>query len=216
MLFQEKTGRWRVPTAFPRQRVGTRNKPVMSWIPDRFWEVIYLNIYTLLLKEIFKMIRELYINNFKSLLNFRVELSKFVCIIGMNGAGKSTLLQAIDFITQIFKGDLKTWLQAREWQSQDLLSDRSSPSHKIFEVKLQFESTRYTCYGEFNLNKLTCTKEKIINETSGDILFEVVNRSYRIGNHAKKSIEFKYQGSALSALFEDALTPELLQIRSFL
>jgi len=147
------------------------------------------------------MIRELYINNFKSLLNFRVELSKFVCIIGMNGTGKSTLLQAIDFITQIFKGDLKTWLQAREWQSQDLLSDRASPSHKIFEVKLQFESTRYACYGEFNLNKLTCTKEKIINETSGDILFEVVNRSYRIGNHARKSIEFKYQGSALSALF---------------
>jgi predicted ATPase len=162
------------------------------------------------------MIRELYINNFKSLLNFRVELAKFVCFIGTNGAGKSTLLQAIDFITQIFKGDLKTWLQAREWQSQDLLSYLKSPNNMIFEVKLQLESTRYAWYGEFNLNRLTCTKEKIINETSGDILFEVINRSYRIGNQARKSIEFKYQGSALSALFEDTLTQELLQIRSFL
>ena len=42
------------------------------------------------------MIRSLYIDNFKSLVDFRLPmaphaLGRFVCLVGLNGAGKSTL-----------------------------------------------------------------------------------------------------------------------------
>ncbi|OAD21575.1 hypothetical protein THIOM_002652, partial [Candidatus Thiomargarita nelsonii] len=43
------------------------------------------------------MIREFHINNFKSLVNFKFQLDKFTCLIGLNGSGKSTILQALDF-----------------------------------------------------------------------------------------------------------------------
>jgi AAA15 family ATPase/GTPase len=43
------------------------------------------------------MIKSIYIDNFKSLVDFSLppaphDLAKFTCVIGLNGAGKSTLL----------------------------------------------------------------------------------------------------------------------------
>ena len=37
-------------------------------------------------------------NNFKSLVDFRLALADFTCLIGLNGSGKSTVLQFIDFV----------------------------------------------------------------------------------------------------------------------
>ena len=44
------------------------------------------------------MITSIWIDNFKSLVDFKIELAKFNCVVGLNGAGKSTLLHALDFI----------------------------------------------------------------------------------------------------------------------
>jgi predicted ATPase len=162
------------------------------------------------------VILTLSIDNFKSLVNFRAELSKFTCLIGLNGSGKTTILQAIDFITQLAKGNLSAWLAARDWQPIDLLSHLKPPSPIYFEVKLQLKQNRYLWHGEFNLNTLCCTTENIVSETSNETLFEVVANHYRIGSDDKKKIEFKYQGSVLSALLDEALTKELAQIRLFL
>ena len=40
------------------------------------------------------MIQSIYVNNFKSLRECRLDLDKLTCLVGLNGAGKSTLLQA--------------------------------------------------------------------------------------------------------------------------
>ena len=61
-------------------------------------------------------------NNFKSLVDFRIELAQFNCLIGLNGSGKSTVLQFIDFISQLINGDMKGWLNERKWKSSDLKS----------------------------------------------------------------------------------------------
>jgi predicted ATPase len=37
------------------------------------------------------------VDNFKSLVDFQLQLAPFTCLIGLNGAGKSTVLQALDF-----------------------------------------------------------------------------------------------------------------------
>jgi len=161
------------------------------------------------------MIREFYINNFKSLINFQSQLDKFTCLIGLNGSGKTTILQAIDFTTQLIKGHVEDWLNMREWALEDLFYS-SNPSNNIsFLLKLQFKKSSYSWRGEFNGNTLTCPFEKIVNDISGEILFEVTDRAYHIGNNPHKPIEFKYQGSILSALQNEVLTEELINIRDF-
>jgi len=133
------------------------------------------------------MIREFHINNFKSLVNFKFQLDKFTCLIGLNGSGKSTILQALDFTTQLIKGHIEDWLKSY-----------------------------YSWRSEFNANTLTCPNEEIVNDTSGETLFKVADRAYHIGNNPSKPIEFKYQGSLLSILQDEVLTEELINIRDFL
>jgi AAA15 family ATPase/GTPase len=52
------------------------------------------------------MITHFYIDNFKSLVNFELDLAKFTCLIGLNGAGKSTVLQALDFTSAVMSGEI--------------------------------------------------------------------------------------------------------------
>jgi predicted ATPase len=162
------------------------------------------------------MIKEFYIDNFKSLVNFKLKLEKFTCLIGLNGSGKSTILQAIDFTSQLVKGHIEDWLKTREWANKDLLFYFKSDNNINFAIKLQLENFSYSWRSEFNANTLTCLNEEIINETSGEILFKVANRSYQIGNNPQKAIEFKYQGSLLSVLQDEVLTTELINIRDFI
>ena len=68
------------------------------------------------------MITSIWIDNFKSLVDFKIELAKFNCVVGLNGAGKSTLLHALDFISQLMLGDISGWLDSRDWKSSDLNS----------------------------------------------------------------------------------------------
>jgi predicted ATPase len=161
------------------------------------------------------MIKELYIDNFKSLVDFRIPLTQLTCLIGLNGSGKSTILQAIDFISQLAQGSLDDWLEAREWQSTELASQLKQ-SHTIsFEIKFQINGILYAWEGQVDLETLTCTKEIITNQ-AGEILFKVMNGLYRLGDNPEKSLEFKYQGSALSAIRDSFLSEELKQIRCFL
>ena len=52
------------------------------------------------------MIKSIWVDNFKSLVDFKLELAKFNCIVGLNGSGKSTVLQALDFVSQLMVGDI--------------------------------------------------------------------------------------------------------------
>ena len=160
------------------------------------------------------MIKELYIDNFKSLVDFRIQLTKFTCLIGLNGSGKSTFLQAIDFISQLAQGRLDDWLEAREWQPTDLASQLKQSRTILFDVKFQVDGVIYVWDGQVDLETLTCTKEIITNEMGGT-LFKVTNGLYCIGDDAEKNIEFKYQGSALSAILDSFLSEELKKIRRF-
>jgi predicted ATPase len=161
------------------------------------------------------MIKEFYLDNFKSLVDFRIQLTRFTSLIGLNGSGKSTILQAIDFISQLAQGNLDDWLEAREWQASDLASQLKHSSTILFEVKFQVDDTLYAWEGQVDLETLTCTKEIITNE-AGKTLLKVTNGLYCIGDNPAKSLEFKYQGSALSAIIDKFLSEELKQIRCFL
>lgn len=67
-------------------------------------------------------ISRLEVKNFKSPVDFKMNLPKFTCAIGLNGSGKSTLLQLIDFLSRRAQGDMKGWLAERKWKSPELKS----------------------------------------------------------------------------------------------
>lgn len=157
------------------------------------------------------MIKSIQIDNFKSLVDFKLELAKFNCVVGLNGVGKSTLLQALDFLSQLMQGDIKGWLASRQWKASDLNSKLIKQSNIEFEVVVELEGIECSWSASFNRATLRCTKELV---THGDHrLLGVDDGKLSLGG-PRQEILFDYQGSILSGLKEELLTEELKALKS--
>ncbi len=158
------------------------------------------------------MLKKFYIDNFKSLVDFEVELSHFNCLIGLNGVGKSTLLQAIDFACALMLGDVKNWLSKRGWEAKELNSTLEGLARNItlgFEVEIDNENYRWEAV--FNRDKLACTKESVTRISDSAVLFSLKEQVCR-GNLPEQKpfrVNFIYEGSVLSRLKHDWLGDEL-------
>jgi Fe-S cluster assembly ATPase SufC len=159
-----------------------------------------------------------YIDNFKSLVDFALPLSKLTCLIGLNGSGKSTVIQGLDFAARMFHGDLTGWLEQRSWKAADLNSRLVSKSNIGLCVEVQDDKHRWSWCGSFNRSLLRCTREQL--HLDGTPLFQVADGSIltaRSQASARGFIAFKYQGSVLSALNEEALPDETIwRFRDFM
>lgn len=190
-------------------------------------------------------IRSITANNFKSLVDFKLNLAKFTCLIGLNGAGKSTVLQFIDFLAQQVRGDIKGWLEERHWEAKDLKSQLSKKNNINFSVHLTDESSQGVdaTHGSgqaanweatFNTDtaKLYCTHEHIaLGNATLSVTGGAVNVSERVpsppamasdrgagANSATPStqeVTFRYEGSILSQLKESTLPPPLVEFKKF-
>lgn len=154
------------------------------------------------------MIISIWIDNFKSLVDFKIELAKFNCVVGLNGAGKSTLLHALDFISQLMLGDISGWLDSRDWKSSDLNSKLTRKSNIDFKIALMLDGQQVLWSGSFNRSSLSCTKETI--SQNGEKILVVEDGGYSLGA-VRHEIVFKYQGSILSVLKEHELWQPLKQ-----
>lgn len=155
------------------------------------------------------MITSIWIDNFKSLVDFKIELAKFNCVVGLNGAGKSTLLHALDFISQLMLGDISGWLDSRDWKSSDLNSKLTRKSNIDFKIALTLDGEQVLWSGSFNRSSLSCTKETITQ--NGEKILVVEDGGYSLGGAVRHEIVFKYQGSILSVLKEHELWQPLKQ-----
>jgi ABC-type lipoprotein export system ATPase subunit len=165
-------------------------------------------------------IKTLEASNFKSLVEFRLELSKFNCIIGLNGSGKSTVLQFIDFLGQLVRGDIEGWLNLRKWRSSDLKSKLTKKVNIDFCVYFADEGGMNAgrWEGSYNPSRNRCTKERIelldyVVEKGKDKVEFTELRSAQVKSH---EIAFEYEGSVLSALREDLLPPSVLVCKKML
>jgi predicted ATPase len=158
-------------------------------------------------------IKKLTLNNFKSLVDTEIDLSKNTFLIGLNGSGKTTILQAIDFLSAIAGGDVESWLESRGWRKQELTYFGSSK--KLIEFKIDFEISGIDYRWEFTFNRdlLRNTSEKLYKEK--DLLAEVFEGHYRISRQAKIKIGFNYNGSIVSVLKDEVLGKEIINIRRF-
>ena len=150
-------------------------------------------------------ITKFHIDNFKSLVDFELSLTKLTCLIGLNGSGKSTVTQALDFVAQMFKGDLPGWLEQRAWKAADLNSRLLRKSNIDLGIEAQQAGLQYVWTGSFNRSLLRCTRESL--RVGGQVLFSVADGAIATARHdaaARGEIAFKYQGSVLSALTDEA------------
>ncbi|KFZ30175.1 chromosome segregation protein SMC [Pseudidiomarina salinarum] len=143
------------------------------------------------------MITSVWVDNFKSLVDFELPLAKFNCIVGLNGAGKSTVLQALDFVSQLMKGDVEGWLKQRHWDVSDLNSKLTKKSNIDFKIGLEIDGSHFMWSGSFNRTSLSCTRESI---HVGEIRVLLVDEGSYTYKGKRHEIMFDYQGSVLSRL----------------
>lgn len=171
-------------------------------------------------REQIMWIDHIQVDNFKSLVGFELSMHGFNCLIGLNGAGKSTVLQFLDFLAQQIKGDMKGWLEERDWKASELTSRLGKSRKKLipFTVTMQLmDGSLITWKASFNTDQLRCTKEKIVlDDVNHGIytLLTVADGAYTIGN-IHQPIRFSYQGSILSQLLDKEFSDELKAFKLF-
>ncbi len=163
------------------------------------------------------MITKIKIDNFKSLVDFELNLSKFNCLVGLNGSGKSTVLQGIDFISQLMNGEIDEWLSKRQWDAADLNSKLTKKSNITFELHiLDKEHGQIVWGGSVNRSSLKCTQETVTY--NGKTLLRVDDASYFViaknGDGNKSPIVFDYQGSILSQFKESVIYDVLDKLKT--
>lgn len=184
------------------------------------------------------MITRFYIDNFKSLVNFDLELSKFTCLIGLNGAGKSTVLQALDFVSALMvQGGASDWLKQQGWSAKDLSSNLTRRKNIKFEIKID----DFTWKATFDVETLRCVNEELGYAFHSDGKEYWMNTCERMGGQhliplisislpgksqrhqdGHRDINFNYEGSILSQLSDQGMNActrdfkqKLLNLRSF-
>lgn len=156
------------------------------------------------------MIRSFYIDNFKSLVDFRLppakqQLGPFTCLVGLNGAGKSTVLQAFDFIGHLAIGQVGAWLKQREWKRADLTSQFLKKKVLIkFELGVDVPSIGHIVWsGTYNPSLMRCTAETVTLDGVEQVLHISEGQLLVSGTDTKDSVQYplrsmKYEGSTLS------------------
>jgi ABC-type branched-subunit amino acid transport system ATPase component len=162
------------------------------------------------------------VENFKSLVDFEIDLPRFSCLIGLNGAGKSTVLQFIDFLSQLVRGDIKGWLNERKWKPADLKSKLTKKANIEFCVHFCHANGEPAGRWEaiYSPSQNHCTKERIdlldsvLDTRSGEV--EALSLKRPPPNEWtdwKVPITFSYEGSILSVLREKLLPPSIAECK---
>ena len=169
-------------------------------------------------------IQTITVDNFKSLVDFRIDLAKFNCLIGLNGSGKSTVLQFMDFLAQQVRGDITSWLKERSWGFNEIGSRLTAKKSIDFNVTLVSSKgdADVSWTASFTPTLSLCSFERI--ETR-DATLEVKDGHYHIsksnesGNGSQgeshKEISFYYEGSILSRMREELLPPSLIHFKNY-
>lgn len=164
-------------------------------------------------------ISHLYVDNFKSLVDFHLPLSKFSCLIGLNGSGKSTALQAVDFISRISTGQVSYWLDQRQWEPVDLNSKLTVKNNINFTTEFIRESEILIWKGSFNRTLRRCTQESVVINEESILVVNEGQCKFKNKEGVWSNIEmipFEYDGSILSLLKREVLDETILSIKDFL
>lgn len=165
------------------------------------------------------------IKNFKSLLDFEITFpltSPLTLLIGLNGSGKSTVLQAFDFVGELMRGNIQSWVNKRGWKTSDLVTRiHSSRSRLLIEISLEGEvdSHKFSWQATYNPKQslMRCTQEKLYISDGYEKEYLIVKDGKLTINDLDITVNFSYSGSILSQLNTKLLSafPGLQNIKNF-
>jgi hypothetical protein len=113
------------------------------------------------------------------------------------------------------RGDVDSWLSKRGWSASDLHSKFSTGSNIIIAITVQIKSGDILSWvGSFNRSTLSCTTERVFNVD--DNLFQLLRGKYSILDAPPSKVEFNYTGSILSVLKDEALHPDIVEVKDII
>lgn len=126
------------------------------------------------------MLQELYINNYKSLVNFTLPIKNINLILGGNGAGKSTVFEVLSKL-QMFITGVNRWMLIKIFPPETLTRWQDTQLQH-FELRLNIQNRiyHYKLILEHNSNKLLCRVQLEQLTIDGNLLFEFENGTARL------------------------------------
>jgi predicted ATPase len=121
------------------------------------------------------MLTRIYIDNFRSFVNFEYQPQTKQLLLGPNGSGKSSLLEAIRHIKQFVKGNSNRFTQATRTRWQDRLLQvieiEMDLDGKLFEYRVEIGFVEGTKQQLVNLERLTVSGTTVFELADGRIRF---------------------------------------------
>jgi len=121
------------------------------------------------------MLTRIYIDNFRSFLNFEYRPETKQLLLGPNGSGKSSLLEAIRYLKQFVKGDSNRFTQSTRtrWQERSLqvIEIEAALDGKSFEYRVEIEFAAVSEEQSVNLERLKVSGATVFELADGQIRF---------------------------------------------
>lgn len=148
------------------------------------------------------MVTDLYVNNYKTLVNFKVNFRSIGVLIGKNGCGKSTVFQVISAIKGIAidhksineEFSAKTLSRWLDLDVQTIELSLRNKDHK-YQYHIDIEYNREEGLSRVKNEEVFCDGNKIFSENCGRVT--LYNDSYQPG--AEIVLDWNYSGVSMVA-----------------
>jgi len=134
------------------------------------------------------MLTRVYIDNFRSFLNFEYFPERKQLLLGVNGSGKSSLLDAIRFLKSFVEGDSNRFTQSTRTRWLDR-------AVQVVELEAQLEGKKFEYRVEIGF--AGATKEQVVNlerlKVGGTIVFELAEGKIRFFPSGSESVAVPLQ-----------------------
>jgi len=121
------------------------------------------------------MLTRIYIDNFRSFVNFEYRPERKQLLLGPNGSGKSSLLDAINYLKQFLKGDENPFTQSTRtrWQDRPLqvLEFEAQLDHQKYEYRVEIRFAAKSGQMSINLESLKVSGKPVFEFVDGKIRF---------------------------------------------
>jgi predicted ATPase len=121
------------------------------------------------------MLTRIYIDNFRSFVNFEYRPEAKQLLLGSNGSGKSSLLEAIRYLKSFVKGDWNKFTQSTRtrWQDRPLqvVEIEANLDGKPFEYRVEIGFAAVTKEQSVNLERLKVSGATVFELADGQIRF---------------------------------------------
>src|SRR5438552_3803330 len=121
------------------------------------------------------MLTRIYVDNFRSFVNFEYRPKRKQLLLGANGSGKSSLLDAIRYLQQFVEGDGNPFTQSTRtrWQERPLqvVEIEALLDGKKYEYRVEIRFAPETRQMSVNLESLRVSDQPVFELANGAIHF---------------------------------------------